>query len=209
MKKDFLLRKKIWKTTSFLTTSAAVLLSASCSVDPEPLSDWERAIRVDTDIHEMFQEQRSNIITAPISLYDAMARALKYNLNARLKLMENALSAKQFDLSSIDMLPAISAQAGYSARNNYEAVVSKSMQNGVVSNESRAYSTKSHGIANAQISWNILDFGASYYQAKQDANNILIAKERYRKQVQALLQDVRAAYWRALAAERLVLLLVP
>lgn len=203
MKKEFLLQKKFWKTTSFLTASAFALMSAACSVGPEPLSDWERAVRVDQDIQEMFQEQRSNKITAPISLYDAMARALKYNLNARLKLMESALSAKQFNLSSLDMLPQVSAQAGYSARSNYEAVVSKSMRNGVTSDEAKAYSAKSHGIANAQISWNVLDFGASYYQAKQNANDILMAKERYRKQVQALLQDVRAAYWRALAAERL------
>ncbi len=77
------------------------------------------------------------------------------------------------------------------------------MQNGLVSQDAEAYSAKTHGVANAQISWNILDFGVSYYQAKQDANNILIAKEQRRKQVQSLLQEVRAAYWRALAAERL------
>ncbi|MBO4519791.1 MAG: TolC family protein [Alphaproteobacteria bacterium] len=203
MKKEFLIKKNFWKRTSFLTTSVAALLIAACSVEPEPLSDWERAVRVDQDIQEMFQDQRSNKIMKPISLYDAMARALKYNLNSRLKLMETALSAKQFDLSSVDMLPQVSAQAGYSARSNYEAVVSKSMQNGVMSQDARAYSSKSHGIANAQISWNILDFGVSYYQAKQDANRILMVKEQRRKQVQALLQDVRAAYWRALAAERL------
>ena len=203
MKETFLIQKKIWKRTSVLTASAAALLIAACSVDPEPLSDWERAVRVDQDIQEMFQEQRSNVIAEPISLYDAMARALKYNLNSRLKMMETALSAKQFNISSVDMLPSISAQAGYSARNNYEAVVSKSMQNGVMTQTPKAYSDKAHGIANAQISWNILDFGASYYQAKQDANKILMAKEHRRKQIQSLLQDVRVAYWRALTAERL------
>ena len=203
MKKEFLVQKKIWKRTSFLTTSVVVAVIAACSVTPEPLSDWERAVRVDQDIQEMFQDQRSNKIVKPISLYDAMARALKYNLNSRLKMMETALSAKRYDLASIDMLPQVSANAGYSARSNYEAVVSKSMQNGVVSKDAKAYSDKSHGFANAQISWNILDFGASYYQAKLDANKILIAKEQRRKQTQALLQDVRSAYWRALAAERL------
>lgn len=203
MKKGFLIQKKIWKRTSFLTASAAALLIAGCTVEPEPLSDWDRAVRVDRDIQEMFQDQRSNKITTPISLYDAMARALKYNLNSRLKLMETALAAKRYDIASVDMLPQVSAQAGYSARSNYEAVVSKSMQNGVMSAEPKAYSSKAHGIASAQISWNVLDFGASYYQAKQDSNKFLISKEKRRKQVQALLQDVRAAYWRALAAERL------
>ncbi|MBP3403114.1 MAG: TolC family protein [Alphaproteobacteria bacterium] len=199
----FLTQKKVWKRTSFLTASAAVLLIAACTVRPEPISDWERAVRVDQDIQEMFLDQRSNRIAKPLTLYDAMARALKYNLNARLKMMQTALAAKQYNITSLDMLPQVSAGAGYSARSNYEAVVSKSMQNGVMSPDAKAYSAKTHGFADARISWNVLDFGVSYYQAKQDANNILIAKEQRRKQVQALLQDVRAAYWRALAAERL------
>ena len=190
----FLTQKKVWKRTSFLTASAAALLIAACTVRPEPISDWERAVRVDQDIQEMFQDQRSNRIAKPLTLYDAMARALKYNLNARLKMMQTALAAKQYNITSLDMLPQISAGAGYSARSNYEAVVSKSMQNGVTSPDAKAYSAKTHGFADARISWNVLDFGVSYYQAKQDANNILIAKEQRRKQVQALLQDVRAAY---------------
>ena len=204
MKNTFWMQKRIWKRTSFLTASVAALLISACTVGPEPLSDWERAVRVDRDVQEMFQDQHTNKITTPLSLYDAMARALKYNLNSRLKMMETALSTKRFDLSSVDMLPQVTVKAGYSARNNYEAVVSKSMQNGVVSREAKAYSDKMHGTGNAQISWNILDFGVSYYQAKQDANKFLIAKEQRRKQVQALLQDVRSAYWRALAAERLI-----
>ena len=203
MRNTFWMQKKIWKKTSFLTASASALLIAACSVAPDPLSDWERAVRLDRDIQEMFQDQHSNKITKPFSLYDAMARALKYNLNSRLKMMESALSVKRFDVSSLDMLPQVTAQAGYAARNNYEAVVSKSMQNGVMSREAKAYSDKTHGTANVRLGWNILDFGVSYYQAKQDANKILIIKEQRRKQVQSLLQDVRSAYWRALAAERL------
>lgn len=194
--------KRFWKRTSFLTTGAALVFAAACTVTPEPLSDWERAVRVDRDVQEMFGGQRTEKIAKPITLYDAMARSLKYNLNARLKMMETALAAKQYDLNSMDMLPQISAGAGYGARTNYEAMVSKSMQTGIMSDPA-AYSAKSHAIANAQITWNVLDFGVSYYQARQDANNILIAQEQRRKLVQSLLQDVRASYWRAIAAERL------
>lgn len=197
------MQKKIWKRTSFLTAAALTLAVAACTVEPEPISDWERAVRVDRDVREMFQDQHSQKIFKPFTLYDAMARALKYNLNVRLKMMQTALATKRYDLQSLDMLPQISAGAGYSARSNYEAVVSKSMKTGVMTTDADAYGAKSHGVANAQISWNILDFGVSYYQAKQDANNILIAKEQRRRQVQSLLQDVRAAFWRALAAERL------
>lgn len=187
----------------FLATCAVIALAVGCTVTPKPLSDWERAVRVDRDIQEMFGSQRTEVVSKPISLYDAMARALKYNLDARLKLMEAALAEKQYNLTSVDMLPKISAGAGYAGRSKYEAVVSKSMQTGIVSPSAYAYGDKSHGTADLQISWNVLDFGVSYFQARQDANKILIAKERRRKLIHSLLQEVRVTYWQALAAERL------
>lgn len=199
----FAKRKRFWKRTSFLTAGVSLAVLAACTVEPEPVSDWERAVRVDRDIQEMFSDQRTDVVFKPMTLYDAMARALKYNLNSRLKMMESALAVKQMNLNSTEMLPQIAANAGYSGRNNYEAVVSKSMKTGVLS-DSTAYSEKTHGFADIQISWNILDFGVSYYQARQDMNKVLISKEERRKQMQSLLQDVREAFWRAIAAERLI-----
>lgn len=203
MNNFFAKQKRFWKRTSFLTAGVAVAFSAACTVEPEPLSDWERAVRVDRDIQEMFADQRTDVVFKPMTLYDAMARALKYNLTARLKMMETALTVKRLDLSSTDMLPQIAANAGYAGRSNYEAVVSKSMKTGVLSDPT-AYGEKTHGFADIQVSWNILDFGVSYYQARQDMNKVLISKEERRKQTQSLLQEVREAFWRAVAAERLI-----
>src|SRR5690606_23872489 len=52
--------------------------------------------------------------------------------------------------------------------------------------------------------WNVLDFGVSYVSAKQQADQRLIVQERRRKVVHTIIQDVRSAYWRAVAAERLL-----
>lgn len=51
------------------------------------------------------------------------------------------------------------------------------------------------------LSWNVLDLGVSWYNAKQNANRVLIAKERRRKAVLSILGDVRSAYWRALGSQ--------
>jgi outer membrane protein TolC len=53
------------------------------------------------------------------------------------------------------------------------------------------------------LSWNIVDFGVSYLQAKQQADRVQIAKEQRRRVVNNLFQQVRTAYWTAAAAERL------
>ncbi|WP_244442591.1 TolC family protein [Azospirillum lipoferum] len=54
------------------------------------------------------------------------------------------------------------------------------------------------------FTWNVLDFGVSYLRARQSSNLVLVADERRRRVVQGILQDVRTAYWRAVAAERLL-----
>ncbi|MBD9680860.1 TolC family protein, partial [Pseudomonas sp. PDM18] len=59
-------------------------------------------------------------------------------------------------------------------------------------------------VADLTMVWNVLDFGVSYVSAKQQADQRLILDERRRKVRQTIVQDVRSAYWRAVAAERLL-----
>jgi outer membrane protein TolC len=58
-------------------------------------------------------------------------------------------------------------------------------------------------IADLGLTWNVLDFGVSYFQAKEQADRTLIMKERRRKVVHSLMQQVREAYWFALGAQSL------
>lgn len=58
------------------------------------------------------QDQRamrlaSEPISAPLTLDEALARALKYNLDRRAKMMEEALALRQLDVSNYDMLPKL------------------------------------------------------------------------------------------------------
>ena len=107
-----------------------------------------------------------------------------------------------------DMLPELTASAGYSRRNNYAASASTTFQNGKparLNNPTYSISQrKEQATKDAVFSWDILDFGLSYVRAKQHADRYLIAQERERKSLQNITQDVRAAYWRAVSAERLL-----
>ncbi|MDX1353325.1 MAG: TolC family protein, partial [Thiomicrorhabdus sp.] len=57
---------------------------------------------------------------------------------------------------------------------------------------------------NIGFTWDVLDFGLSYIRAKQQADRYLIAKERERKVVHNIVQDVRKSYFRAVSAEKLL-----
>jgi outer membrane protein TolC len=176
------------KTTTLSALSAALLLGA-CAVIPKPMTEDEFA---------SFAIERMDRVTAnqtPISgavgLYEAMARALKYNLDARVEVMEAALRIRESDLSTYAMLPKLVASSGYTGRSIADASSKATQDTDIVD-------------ANLTLSWNILDFGLSYVRAKQTADKYLIQEERKRKTVNRVIEDVRTAYWRAVSYERLV-----
>ncbi|KHN49492.1 TolC family protein [Pectobacterium fontis] len=182
--------------------SAIVLATSGCAVTTQPINKAESAQRSQQDRVVIFSQQEP--VTAPITLYDAMARALKYNLESRLKVMEYALSQQQVELARYDMLPKLAASAGYVGRNNISASSSRSIETGRTSLEPSTSQDRDRDVADLTMVWNVLDFGVSYVTAQQKSDQRWIAEERKRKVVHTILQDVRSAYWRAVAAERLL-----
>lgn len=180
----------------------AVLLSGCGSIKPTPLTQDEITNRVNQDRAAMYRGQEA--VSGTLTLSDAMARALKYNLDYRLKMMETTLARSQLDLSSQDMLPKLMADAGYRWRNNDSGGTSVGIDDGVVSLRPSTSEEREHYLADATFSWDVLDFGMSYFRAKQQADEVNIAEERRRKVLQNIVQEVRDAYWRALGAQRLL-----
>ncbi|MBX3619150.1 MAG: TolC family protein [Rhizobacter sp.] len=149
----------------------------------------------------MFAQQEP--VQGAITLEEAMARAIKYNLDHRLKLMEEAVSQRQLDLSRTELLPKLVAQAGYTTRNNELASSSRDISTGEQSLAPSTSSDRDRTSADLGLSWNVLDFGVSYYQAKQQADRYLVAQERRRKVLHLLMQQTRQAYWQAVGAQQL------
>lgn len=163
--------------------------AAGCAVKPQPLTQDEivsfsadRLVRVTAN-----QEP----LHGGVDLYEAMARAIKYNLDAKVEAMETSLRLAELDYGQYDMLPNLVAGSGYFGRSNV----------GGTENDQDDRNTYT---ADLQLSWNILDFGLSYYRAKQLADRVLIQEEMKRKVVNRLIENVRTAYWRAASYQRLV-----
>jgi outer membrane protein TolC len=184
-----------------LVALAVTAVVAGCSVTPKTITADEVRERVKSDTSRMYVDQAP--IAAPITMEEAVARALKYNLDYRLKKMESALALGLTDYASYDMLPQMVASAGYTRRSNDSGGVSVGILDGELSDRPTTSDERTRSLRGIEFSWNVLDFGVSYYRARQQGDQFLIAEERRRKVVQNLLQDVRAAYWRALGAQRL------
>jgi outer membrane protein TolC len=189
------------KRAHVLVTSLAMTAAAGCAIHPAPLSVADRKATVARDQEAMFGNQQP--VLGPITLEEAMARALKYNLDSRVKLMEAAVEQRQLDLAKFDLLPKLAAAAGYSNRDDVLGSASRSVRTGQQSLEPSTSSDRSLRNADLSLSWNILDFGVSYYGAKQQADRLLGVQERRRKVVQLLMQQAREAFWQAAGAQRL------
>jgi outer membrane protein TolC len=184
-----------------LVPGAAALLVAGCMVQPKPLSDAESDAQAVADRQAMFGGQEP--LNRPLTLSEAYARALKYNLDRRAKLMEQAVAYDGLVVGNFDLLPKLTADAGYLTRNSTDASSSRSIATGAQSLVPSTALDNNRLVADLTLSWNILDFGVSYFAARQQANRALIAMEHRRKVAQNLLQDVRSAFWRAASAQAL------
>jgi outer membrane protein TolC len=176
------------------------MLLGGCATT-EKLSAEEREQLAERTRREMFEGQEA--VERPLTLAEATARAVKYQADHRQRRMEEAAAAAQLDVARFDLLPRITANAGYNWRSNDSFGFGFSPDGTISSNPTasveRVYSTGGVGLA-----WNVLDFGVSYFRARQLSDQKLITEERRRKAVQTLMHDVRVAWWRAEAAQRLL-----
>lgn len=186
---------------NFFSFVVCVLLLSACAIKPIPITDQERRLRLFSDLQNLFEDQED--VKNAITLHEAIARALKYNMEYRVKLMEQAVERGSLKISKFDLLPALTANAGYHDRSRHSGATSMSL---IDRSESLVASTSSEKIywdVSLGLSWNVLDFGVSFVRAKQQADQIMIANELRRKAIQNIVLDVTNAYWRAVAAQRI------
>lgn len=179
-----------------------IVLGGCSFLVPVPLTDAEIKQQAQLDNEKVTQGQDE--VTKPISLYEAIARALKYNLDFHLELQEKILAQRELKLSRYEMLPSFVSNLNNDGRSNFSGSSSQSL---ITGQESLSVSTSSDRkvfSTDLKLSWNILDFGVSYIRARQASDAVLIAEEGKRKVVNRIVQDVRAAYWRAVSNDRLI-----
>lgn len=157
---------------------ACSLKSAERPSVPAPVSytDWDRAIRVDVDMQNMYSAAPRKI-EKPIDMYMAMALALKYNYTKRVVTYEEKVA--EAGKSPVNKLPEIFATAGYV--NDTKDVVPE-----------------------LKLAWNILDVSTVYYQSMDEKYRKNVGFEQSRKVIHNILQETRVLYWKTLTAQKLL-----
>ncbi len=88
----------------------ALLLGGCATLDPQALNPAEIKAAVDGDRLGLSKDVEP--LTGPLTLEEAVARAIKHNAERRLKAMEEAVAQGTFEAGRFDMLPKLVAAAG-------------------------------------------------------------------------------------------------
>jgi outer membrane protein, multidrug efflux system len=170
-------------TRFYLSVAFITVTLAGCATEPGPLVLQEQNQKFDLNLP--IAKFHPSSATHSITIDDAMAHAIKFNLGHRVKIMDKIVSKGVSSVDSYRLLPDLAASAGYREQEK---------------TENRQLKTPSGSL---DSSWNILDLGISYITAQQQDNPVLTAAELQRKAAHNLLSDVRSAFWRGKAEERL------
>jgi outer membrane protein TolC len=184
-----------------LVLGTGAVLTGCASFNAQPLTDDELRSQVQADRQQLTQDVAP--LPATVTLEEAIARAIKYNAVQRLRAMEEAVAqgTARFQVRH-------AAQAGglgglplprqeLITRSQDSVTGRPSLANPYISTDREAT------LYSLSFSWSLLDFGQSYYAARQNADRALIAEERRRKALHNLVQEVRTAYWRVAAHQAL------
>ena len=150
------------------------------------MSDDQRKTRVAADLE--FIDSKRFAPVRPISLYDAMARAVAFNLQHSVQQIERDIAKLELAQGNLEGAPDLAGNAGF---NRDSATTSTDTDRNI----------RSGSIGGT---WSLLDLGVSYARAKQSADRVLVAEERRRKGLQDIIRNVRLAYWKAVGAQRLM-----
>jgi len=194
------MRTRVQRRIQIIAAICVVVLLGGCATNTQILDKDEINSRAEADFKRLFAEAPA--AGSLISLPEAIARALKYNLDNRLKMMEGVVAQQRLDLLDYQKLPQLAAQAGYTVRSNRHASSSLNLTSGVPNFGASTSQDKETFDAQLQASWDTLDFGIAYLNAKQAGNDTLVAVERQRKMLHNIVSDVRYAYWRMVSANR-------
>ena len=188
---------------------AALAALAGCATHPDPLTPAETALRVGNDLTRL--TEAAPPLHGPLTLHGAMARALLHNPDTRVRAMEQSLALRQTEIARTGLLlPSLTGRYGVDTRSKVQASSSRRVLAGPPTAPFASTSNdRTRGSGNLTAVWHVLDFGVSYYGAKQQSDRALVAHERRRSVVHTAIAEVRRAWWRAVAGERALARLEP
>lgn len=137
----------------------------------------------------------------PLTIDDLVALALERNLDLVVQQQNVAIQHEIATGQKLQMLPNLLVSTEISQRNNSPGSSSASLVPGIPPAPPSVSSNRHVFRWDATLTWNLIDFGVSYFRYRQEVNKTLMKALEYRRQEQNLIFEVVQAYWRAVVMQ--------
>jgi multidrug efflux system outer membrane protein len=184
-----------------LPIALLTLFVTGCSITPKAIENEAQLNNTYKGLHEVLSAQQP--INHKITLSEAIARTLKYNLDHRVQQAQLMLESGNLKAAYMEMLPALNLGVDYSFGNN-ELIQNLVNANGQTTPGEQSFTPREILSQSYGLEWSLLDLGLSFTRAQQQANRVMIAEEERRKIVQQLVQEVVTTYWKAWTAQTML-----
>ena len=137
-----------------------------------------------------------------LSLRDCIKIALDNSLQARISELEIEVQQELETSEALGMLPQLNINNNFSARSNTPASSSKKI---VASGRTYGASYSEDKIINylnIDLMFSLVDFGLTYFNTRQQADRVVLYRQRSERAAQNLIYDVVRAYFKVAAAQR-------
>ena len=192
--------QKIW----FPAAAAAVTLFLFLQTGCKTAQDYadERAEKASTHFQAAkFRELQQG---QALTLQECIRIALKNNLQIRVSELELQVQKELETAEALGMLPRFDINNRFTARSNTPASGSQKI---VATGKSYGASYSEDKVVNylnVDLLFSVLDFGLSFYNTRQQADRVLLSKQRKERMAQNLALDVVKAYFKVAAAQRAI-----
>lgn len=175
-----------------------ILFLSACSPEAGSVKPSDIQETTAKDLPKVYQHAE---VTGSLKVEDVLARALRYNLDARVAEMDELITAEDLSIESLNALPSVKAKIQRVGRNNRGGSSSLSLLTGLQSLQPSISSDQYRNTQLLNVEWNLLDAGITLGRARSTADRVLIAQERRRKIYHNIVQDAYAAFWRVAVAQ--------
>lgn len=143
---------------------------------------------------------RAPQVDGPLALDEALRLAAQHNVEIWIADQERRFQHELATQSLLKLLPSLIGGVDSSRRNRLDASSSISFDSGQESLEPSYSSDQTTQRWDVAATWSLLDFGISFFRARQQGNRVAIAEERARRVRQNIELEVTRAWWQAVTA---------
>lgn len=137
----------------------------------------------------------------PLSLDEVVRIGLENNLDMRIGRMMEEISNENALSEKLKMLPRFNVGGRIMHRSEFMRREYVDQATGEVTLSNSVSQDKTQKTLDLTLSWNILDFGLSFFRARQSALTSEIRQMERLRQEQVLALDIAGAYWKSVLAE--------